>query len=311
MTPEDPLEEPAVESAEAEKERRRRLIKLIIGGLVTAWLIVLSSFLLAESRFSWLVVVLLIIAFAVFAIYILMDWKLSCEPRRKRSANLTMKPAVYYVSEHTPSSFSYVRERKPEPAENENPSDIPDFAGKEVYQAHWALFVKRVWLAALLLVILAAVALLGSMQRWQVFEIQGVKIWLLIAMVPLVLRVVYGFIDWVNDYYVINDDSVVDVNRRPFSRKEMILIPMGKIESVQFRKEGLMQLMLNYGTLRIQAGESSMDFEYVANPEKLQRDLLEKVEAYNRRQRQTEEEKQQLFIDNLVTALRQNARELD
>jgi hypothetical protein len=54
-----------------------------------------------------------------------------------------------------------------------------------------------------------------------------------------------------------------------------------------------------------------MDFEYVPNPEKLQRVILDRVEAYNQRQRQSEEEKQQLFIDHLVTALRQNARELE
>lgn len=298
-------------AAENDPQRKRRLVKLIIGVLLLAWVILLSSQLLGESGFLWLVIVAAVLIFVAAAIYILMGWKVERTPRRPRSANLSMKPAVYYVSEHTPSSFSYVREKKPEREDRSESKDPSGIAPKETYQAHWMLFVKRSWLAFVLLMLLFVVAIAGSAGRWRIFEVAGVKVWLLLAMVPLILRIAYGFIDWVNDYYLIEQDSVVDITRHPFARKEINLIPISKIESVQFRKNGLPQLMLNYGTLRIQAGESSMDFEYVPNPEKLQRVILDRVEAHNQRQRQSEEEKQQLFIDHLVTALRQNARELE
>ncbi|NMA11583.1 MAG: hypothetical protein GX933_00150 [Chloroflexi bacterium] len=306
--PQDKSMEPVEEN---DPQRKRRLVKLIIAVLLLAWVIVLSSQLLGGSSVLWLVIIVAVLIFVVAAIYILMDWKVERTPRRPRSANLSMKPAVYYVSEHLPSSFSYVREKKPEPEDLPESKDRFEFEGRETYQAHWMLFVKRSWLVFVLLGLLGAMAIAGSAGRWQIFEVAGVKVWLMLAMVPLILRIVYVFIDWANDYYLIEQDSVVDITRHPFARKEINLIPISKIESVQFRKNGLAQLLMNYGTLRIQAGETSMDFEYVPNPEKLQRVILDRVEAYNQRQRQSEEEKQQLFIDHLVTALRQNARELE
>jgi hypothetical protein len=63
------------------------------------------------------------------------------------------------------------------------------------------------------------------------------------------LWIVYSFFDWINDLYIIEPDSVKDINKKPFAKKDINIAMMGKIQSVRFRKKGIIQLLLNFGTL--------------------------------------------------------------
>lgn len=176
---------------------------------------------------------------------------------------------------------------------------------KVVYRAHWAFFIKLAYRPLLIFLGLMILLIIGMSEKWEIMSFPETVPVIIVMMVVMFLWIIYAFFDWINDLYIIEADSVKDINKKPFAKKDINIAMMGKIQSVRFRKNGLIQLMLNFGTLNIVVGESELDFDYVPQPEKVQQVILSRVEDYAKRQKQSEMDKQQYFINELVTALKQ------
>ncbi len=314
MTTENEQDYERPTDSDPNQKLKEKLVRLVKGLAALALCLLILTVLLGESRAAPFLAVFALFGFLIYAVYVWLEWDVTSAPRKKRSATYVPTPRMIYLSEHTPTSFSYVREKRSETPSSQSGNSAEtgkDDPNRVVYQAHWALLVRRTLFPGIFLIVCVLCAMIGIAQRWKLFDYQEIKLLLIAVMLVLAFRVGYAFLDWLNDTYVIDSDSVSDVNQRPFSKKDINVAMMGKIQSVQVRKNGLFQLMLDYGALKILAGESILNFNYVPQPEKVQQLIMERVEEHNRKQKQEEEHKQRDFIENIVNALRQGSEKTD
>ncbi len=227
-----------------------------------------------------------IIGFFIYAIRVWLRW-------RKAPKNLTSAAASNPDHQSTPQD-----------TKKELREELPK---KIIYRAHWAFFVNLAYRPVLIFLVFLFFLIAGKEENWPIIAYPGIVPICLIVMVCMFLWIVYSFFDWINDLYIIEPDSVKDINKKPFAKKDINIAMMGKIQSVRFRKKGIIQLLLNFGTLVIVVGESEVDFDFVPEPEKVQQLILQRVEEYERLQKQLETDKQQFFIHELVTALKQSS----
>jgi hypothetical protein len=227
-----------------------------------------------------------IIGFFIYAIRVWLRW-------RKAPTNLTSAAASNPDHQSTPQD-----------TKKELREELPK---KIIYRAHWAFFVNLAYRPVLIFLVFLFFLIAGNEENWPIIAYPGIVPICLIVMVCMFLWIVYSFFDWINDLYIIEPDSVKDINKKPFAKKDINIAMMGKIQSVRFRKKGIIQLLLNFGTLVIVVGESEVDFDFVPEPEKVQQLILQRVEEYERLQKQLETDKQQFFIHELVTALKQSS----
>lgn len=79
-----------------------------------------------------------------------------------------------------------------------------------------------------------------------------------------------GIAIWVylqNQFYMTNESVIQEIQHSLFSRHEQT-VSLGSIEDASFRQTGILQTMLNYGTVRLstEGEETTYRFAYVTNP---------------------------------------------
>ena len=84
-----------------------------------------------------------------------------------------------------------------------------------------------------------------------------------------------------NRFYLTNESVTQHIQTGLFSRKEQT-ISLTNIEDASFRQHGVVQTLLNYGSLRLstQGDETTYRFNYVSNPQRQVALLNNAVEAF-------------------------------
>lgn len=107
----------------------------------------------------------------------------------------------------------------------------------------------------------------------------------LVLMLLMLLVGVGGAIAvWVylqNQFYMTNESVIQEIQHSLFSRHEQT-VSLGSIEDASFKQSGLLQMMLNYGTVRLstEGEETTYRFTYVANPRNHVAILNNAIEAF-------------------------------
>ena len=70
-----------------------------------------------------------------------------------------------------------------------------------------------------------------------------------------------------NQFYLTNESVIQEIQYSLFSRHEQT-VSLGSIEDASFKQSGILQMMLDYGTVRLstEGEETTYRFSYVANP---------------------------------------------
>lgn len=70
-----------------------------------------------------------------------------------------------------------------------------------------------------------------------------------------------------NQFYLTNESVIQEIQESLVSRHEQT-VSLGSIEDASFRQSGIIQTILNYGTIRLstEGEETTYIFQYVANP---------------------------------------------
>lgn len=168
--------------------------------------------------------------------------------------------------------------------------------GAIIYRTHWWLLLKSIGglvlleLAALLLILLRVVGVI------QFLSIGGMLAVCFAAMLLVGAVLVYKYMDWRNDYYMVTDESVLDVYRKPLGMEEKRAAPLKTIQSIRFERLGLVGLLMNFGTVYIKVGDTELTFDNVFNPSEVQRELFKRMAErdYKARQAAMAEEEQRL-----------------
>ncbi len=97
---------------------------------------------------------------------------------------------------------------------------------------------------------------------------------------------VYQYIDWRNDIYQITNDEILDVDKTPFGKEEKKMAQLENIMAIEYKRLGIMGLLLNFGTVTINVGNSEFTFENVYDPSQVQQDLFRRMADHEYRKKQ-------------------------
>ena len=152
------------------------------------------------------------------------------------------------------------------------------------FRAHWALLVKMIIKPILLILIAAAGMLFLKSNPYE----GPLKPILLIMIAAGLIGIIYQWASWRNHRFFIEEDCIRDFSRRPFSAENQNMAMNHKIQSVRYQKDGFFQVLLNYGTVYILAGEGELSFDYVSNPQHVQQLIIETCSQYEMKRIQDE-----------------------
>jgi hypothetical protein len=160
--------------------------------------------------------------------------------------------------------------------------------GVITYRTHWFILLKKMFfpvLTLLSLLILANIYLFGVISF-----ISPVAFWPVFALGFLLelFWLWYQYTDWADDQYIVSDEQIVDVYRRPFGKEEKQIAPLKSIDSVEFERLGIIGLFLNYGTVYLHLGGVRFTFNDIYNPSEVQRDIFRRIAAQANRERRKE-----------------------
>ena len=177
-----------------------------------------------------------------------------------------------------------------------------------IYRKHWLVLWNAIFAPTFFIIVGVVLLFINIFWYWA-------WPWNLIQPVVRVLffLLLFGFLglwwwymyeDWHNDLYIIDDQTLTRIHRRPlWLQDEKSTILIRNIQGVNVSIRGIWQKMLNYGTVTIQtaadedtgnsASTGEIEFPYIYKPHALQEDIL-------RRQREEVEEKEQDEMDRLA-----------
>lgn len=189
------------------------------------------------------------------------------------------------------------------------PSALPDHTNAKTavpkfqtitFHAHWALLIKMLLKP---LLVLAAVLFLRNLLRTSPYWI-GINKILLFAAAIAAAAMVYQFIAWQNHRFYIEEDRVRDYSQKPLTGEDQNVAMNNKIHSVRYEKKGLFQVLLNYGTVYILAGEGELSFDYVKDPQHVQQQIMDNCARYEAQQMMDSESRQREYINGLISGIR-------
>jgi len=99
---------------------------------------------------------------------------------------------------------------------------------------------------------------------------------------------IYQIIDWDNDKYLITSTHVVDIYRKPFGDEERQESPIENVENITYERPSFLAMLLNYGDVRIQVGVTTMVFEAVGRPDRVQQEIYERLDRRLAKKREEE-----------------------
>ncbi|HUS26014.1 MAG TPA: PH domain-containing protein [Nevskiaceae bacterium] len=120
----------------------------------------------------------------------------------------------------------------------------------------------------------------GSMNS-QTLVIGGSAAFGFLAILVLLGGLVATYVYENNRFYLTNESVIQEIQTSLFSKHEQT-VSLLNIEDASYRQSGILQTMLNYGTIRLstEGDETTYRFAYVANPKKHIAVLNNAVEAF-------------------------------
>lgn len=111
---------------------------------------------------------------------------------------------------------------------------------------------------------------------------------LAVAWIALSAILAYRFEDWRNDRFVLSDRVIMDLDKKPFGKENRRTAPLERIQAVEYKREGLLHILFNFGTVFIRVGDQQYTFDEVANPFAVQQEITERLNQAKDRDRRNE-----------------------
>lgn len=157
--------------------------------------------------------------------------------------------------------------------------------GTIVYHKHWFVLVEHIFYRLLTLAAIIA-GMIGVSMYFPDFN--AVVILLGLSGLGVLGWILWGYIDWQNDLYMVTDEQILDIYREPLGREDRRSAQLVNILSVEFEREGIIHNLFNFGTVKISIGGGQFDFVDVANPPLVQSDIIQRVQKAQARKREAD-----------------------
>lgn len=148
---------------------------------------------------------------------------------------------------------------------------------KIIYHKHWAKLLSTLFFPLLFLVAVffAVEYVYAGLPR----DGAGWLVLLGALLVPLAI-ILYHYVDWQNDIYMLTPESLMDSEKKPLGSLITKTAPLANVLSLENHRIGLMGLLFNFGVVRINVGDSWLDFDGVHDPAQVQQDIFARIEAF-------------------------------
>jgi uncharacterized membrane protein YdbT with pleckstrin-like domain len=160
-------------------------------------------------------------------------------------------------------------------------SNVPVSPEDIVYRTHWTILFSKVFIPVLLLMSHGLLYLFLAVNQSEIIRNTVFNMVMLINSTVLLTWAVYRFVDWRNDVYIITDDQIIDIDRRPFGMEEKRAAPIKNIQSIRYKRSGIFGLLLNFGVVYIRIGDEEFTFGNVHRPAEVQEALFAAKERFH------------------------------
>ncbi|HEY3290392.1 MAG TPA: PH domain-containing protein [Anaerolineae bacterium] len=164
-----------------------------------------------------------------------------------------------------------------------------------IYRKHWLQLLESISTPALLSVLYFGLLLLIRMSSDSLSELiftYPIVIAVVVIGFGLLFGLVYQYEDWRNDIYILTPERLIDIYRSPFALSGMSRqdAKLENIQDVRSVTHGVLDNLFNVGDVIIQTAgaEGKLTFERVYNPRQVQRDILDRRDAFETTQREKE-----------------------
>lgn len=161
------------------------------------------------------------------------------------------------------------------------------------YRKHWLMLVRKAWKP-----LLAAFFIIGGMLGYGVlyfldnFRIVPPGLIAGVGVVMLLLVVfpwwLYNYVDWRNDIYQVTEKNIFDIERRPFGTETRKSASLERILSLEHERPGFVGYLLNVGNVVINFGDTSLTFDGVYEPARIQSDIFTRMHQLRIQQQRAE-----------------------
>jgi CRP-like cAMP-binding protein len=173
------------------------------------------------------------------------------------------------------------------------------------YRKHWLVLLKKTWLPGIVLGVEIALVIFLFYERLAkgVVLISGFFPFFIFGLIYLVTLLWWGYhyLDWSNDIYRVTPEQILDIEKKPLGREEKKVASLDSILSLEHLRAGIIQIIFNYGTVTINIGQEKFLFYTVYNPDQVQQEIADRMEARNQKIRKAEAERErERILDQMI-----------
>lgn len=175
-----------------------------------------------------------------------------------------------------------------------------------VYRKHWIVLFRQITITLLISLLLSLFFLnqLSSfLSKTEGLPGPSISVIVLLALVTFIsfCAVLYQYVDWSNDIFKVSRDKIFDVDRKPFGSEQSRSASLEEIESLEYKRAGLLSIFFNYGTVYIHIGAQNFEFEDVRDPASVQQDINQRyIEDRHKREQGTAKKERGQMLDWLL-----------
>jgi len=183
------------------------------------------------------------------------------------------------------------------------------------WHRHWLIMLQKVWLPLSCLFVVVLLTMIGILDEAfrHLLEPWGV----LATSVDLILLslmlawLVYGYIDWWKDNYVVTHSHIIYVVIRPLLSAERREAPLEQVQDARFTIPSFWHRLVRMGNVFVETAGKAQNFEFnqVYNPAEIQATIMKRLGEVRRARAEQEalqqrEQIRSIFQEELANVLR-------
>jgi hypothetical protein len=167
--------------------------------------------------------------------------------------------------------------------------------GNIVYRTHWIFLFRKTIFPFLLLTSLVFLLIYLNTAMPEALRSKFLMGLFAVLLISTGLWWLYQYLDWRNDQYIITPEQLIDVYRKPLGVEDKRTAPLENIQSIRYKRQGILGLLFNYGTVYVKVGNEDFTFDNVYRPSEIQQTLfatLERADLLEKRANVAQQQRQ-------------------
>jgi uncharacterized membrane protein YdbT with pleckstrin-like domain len=163
---------------------------------------------------------------------------------------------------------------------------MPEFIGQRASEEieiilfkHWYFIIAPIIKALVIILLSFIVPMWLHLTAW-IFSYGFTTALYYLWMVFWIGYMVYAYINWYRDRFIITTERVIDVDQRGLFSRKVSEVELSKIQNITHSVDGVFATLLNFGTVIVQsAGANDLTLEHVSDPSGVQEEITRLVKT--------------------------------